>query len=202
MARARRRGRDDAAASSFPFPRRSGIGGPRPRDRGCGRASAVVYRPQAGARGATLSLPCRMAKPGNQLREILFGESIDLSTAQGLGAEARHLFAEAHDDLARGNKQAACRELETIGLMRELESLYRIHAWNLLRKAGGPPPTRINTDILGVVVEVGTEQGDDILAAYDDRTARYYNHSGAGIVWMRPDSLLDGPIDAVLLAAG
>jgi hypothetical protein len=49
---------------------------------------------------------------------------------------------------ALGNKQAARHTLETICLMRDLESLYRIHAWNLLRKAGGSPPTSVNSDVL------------------------------------------------------
>lgn len=138
------------------------------------------------------------AKRGGPPRDVVFGDSLAL---EGAAAETRHLFAEAHDDLARGDKQAACRTLETIGLRRDLDSLYRIHAWSLLRQMGSAPPTGVKNDVIGAVIEVGMEKGDDLLAAYDDRTARYYNYSGAGVVWTRPDSSLDGPIDAVLRAA-
>ncbi|GAB2962493.1 hypothetical protein GCM10027048_33810 [Hymenobacter coalescens] len=55
--------------------------------------------------------------------------------------------------------------------------------------------------MLGVVVEVGMEQGFDLVAAYADGTARYYNYSGAGVVWERPDDSLAAPVQA-LLAAG
>jgi hypothetical protein len=42
------------------------------------------------------------------------------------------------------------------------------------------------------------KQGLDILAAYLDGTARYYNYSGSGIVWERPNGVLDAPIKALL----
>jgi hypothetical protein len=141
------------------------------------------------------------AEPGKHLREILFGESKDLSAAQRAGAETLDLFAEARDELARGDKEAARRSLENIGLNRDLESLIRIHAWTLLRQTGGSPPTTVKNDVLGVVVEVGVEKGHDLLAGYDDRTARYYNYSGAGVVWIRPNSSLDSVIEVVLSAA-
>jgi hypothetical protein len=141
------------------------------------------------------------AKPGNQLRALLFGELLDLPALQAAPTETRHLLANIDNDLARGDKQAALRTLETIGLRRDLESLYRIHAWRLLRQAGGSPTASVKNDVLGVVVEVGVEKGDDILATYHDRTARYYNYSGAGVVWLRPDSSLDGLLDNVLAAA-
>lgn len=53
----------------------------------------------------------------------------------------------------------------------------------------------------GVVVEVALDQGLDILAAYADHSARYYNYSGSAVIWERPDPSLDAHIDA-LLAAG
>jgi hypothetical protein len=44
-------------------------------------------------------------------------------------------------------------------------------------------------------------QGLDILAGYADHHARYYNFSGAGVVWERPNNSLDALIDR-LLAVG
>jgi hypothetical protein len=55
--------------------------------------------------------------------------------------------------------------------------------------------------VLGVVVEVGLASGNDLLAAYADRRAYYYNYSGAGVVWQRPDLSLDALIDSVLASA-
>jgi hypothetical protein len=51
---------------------------------------------------------------------------------------------------------------------------------------------------VGVVVEVGMQEGLDLLAAYDDYTARYYNFSGSGVVWEHPDTSLDLVIDELL----
>lgn len=44
-------------------------------------------------------------------------------------------------------------------------------------------------------------EGLDLLAAYSDHSARYYNYSGAGVVWEHPDTSLDSPIDELLAAA-
>jgi hypothetical protein len=68
------------------------------------------------------------------------------------------------------------------------------------RFLGWAPPVNAK-QVRGVVVEVGLEGGLDLLAAYADQTARYYNYSGAGIVWERGDASLDAQID-VLLACG
>ena len=63
-----------------------------------------------------------------------------------------------------------------------------------------PPAASLDqaNHVAGVVVEVGLEGGLDLLAAYDDHTARYYNYSGAGVVWEHPDASLDAAIDALL----
>ncbi len=47
-------------------------------------------------------------------------------------------------------------------------------------------------------MEAGLNGGLDIIAAYADLSARYYNYSGAGVVWERPDATLDAPIQQVL----
>ncbi len=65
----------------------------------------------------------------------------------------------------------------------------------------GWAPTAIANRVRGVVVEVGLEGGLDLLAAYADHTARYYNFSGAGVVWEHADDSIDAQIDA-LLACG
>jgi hypothetical protein len=54
---------------------------------------------------------------------------------------------------------------------------------------------------MGVVVEVSMSEGLDILAAYADHSARYFNYSSAAIIWEHPDTSLDGPIDQLFEAA-
>lgn len=43
--------------------------------------------------------------------------------------------------------------------------------------------------------------GLDIVAAYSDHSARYYNYSGTGVVWEHPDLTLDPIIDQLLAAS-
>src|SRR5260370_42309558 len=105
------------------------------------------------------------AKPGNQLQALLFGEVLVFPAAYGLPTETRQLFAQADDDLARGDTQAALRTLETIGLRRDLESIYRLNAWRLLRQAGGTPPTQGEGGGPRRGIEVGVGQGRGSRAA-------------------------------------
>ena len=91
--------------------------------------------------------------------------------------------------------------LESIALMPEIESRFRLQAWHSLREVGGQPPASLAMEVLGVVVEVDMSKGQDFLATYADQTAYYYNYSGAAVIWLHPDGSLDGQINAVLAAA-
>jgi len=73
----------------------------------------------------------------------------------------------------------------------------------LFRDGFIPTPTspEQRNHCVGVVVEVGMQEGLDLLAAYNDHTARYYNFSGSSVVWEHADTSLDGVIDD-LLASG
>lgn len=42
---------------------------------------------------------------------------------------------------------------------------------------------RTKKELQGVIIEVGLDAGLDVLAAYDDGTARYINHSGRMVFW-------------------
>jgi hypothetical protein len=63
-------------------------------------------------------------------------------------------------------------------------------------------PSEKAKEVLGVVVEIAMQQGWDLVAAYSDRHARYYNYSGAGVVWERPTGMLDVSIDSLLRVGG
>lgn len=110
-------------------------------------------------------------------------------------------FERVKDYLERGDKLEAIKVLEEIAQVRAIASRYRLQAWHFLREAGARPPSHLERDVLGVVVEVGMDSGHDLLAVYADKTAHYYNYSGAGVVWEHPDSSLDKLIEAVLKAA-
>lgn len=135
------------------------------------------------------------------LRDTLFG---DLPLAQwppaGASTEASpwHLFAAARQSLDAGDTETARRCWHEVLRQPVLESRHHVQAWTFLRAHGEQPPAAEGKRVYGVVVEVGLAEGLDLLAAYEDRTARYYNYSGAGVVWERPDDRLDGQIDALL----
>jgi hypothetical protein len=71
------------------------------------------------------------------------------------------------------------------------ESRAKLLAGYLLTKAG----EEVEQRLLGVVVEVGLENGLDVLAAYDDGSARYINQSGKMVIWEARSAMSDALID-------
>jgi hypothetical protein len=67
-----------------------------------------------------------------------------------------------------------------------LESRLRLLAYHRLRSAGQPIEEK---ELLGVVVEVGMDDGLDALATYREGTARYINYTGSMIIWESPDQV-------------
>lgn len=109
-------------------------------------------------------------------------------------------FVQVREYLDAKNKASAIETLKRITDMTNLESRHYLQAWHFLRQLGVNPPDDKAKVVYGMVVEVGMEKGTDILAAYADYTARYYNFSGAGVVWERPDHSLDAEVDALIKA--
>lgn len=143
--------------------------------------------------------------PANGIREVLFG---DLPPDQwprpdsGLAAtEPWAWFAAAQQAVAAGNPAEAKQQLRRVLAAEGLEARHYLQAWQGLRELGQQPAEATARQVLGVVVEVGMKEGLDLVVAYADGSARYYNYSGAGVVWERPDDSLAAPIQA-LLAAG
>jgi hypothetical protein len=56
----------------------------------------------------------------------------------------------------------------------------KILASNRLNRAGHKPDSQ---ELLAVIVEVGLDNGLDVLASFQNGTARYINHSGKVLVW-------------------
>jgi hypothetical protein len=126
---------------------------------------------------------------------------LDVIVSETEGTPSGRLFAEGREFLARGDQQKGRTTFEAIAIMPGLESRYCLQAWHFFRETGGRPPDGLRDKVLGVIVEVGMDTGHDLLVVYADRTAHYHNHSGAGVVWKRPNASLDGLLNAVLGAA-
>ena len=72
-------------------------------------------------------------------------------------------------------KQSDPSAVRAVAENRSNESRVRLLAYRWLMTFGEAPPSK---EILGVVIEVGLEQGNDTLAAYSDGSVRYINQSG------------------------
>lgn len=66
-----------------------------------------------------------------------------------------------------------------------IESRVKILAYRLLADMGEPAEDNL---LLGVIIEVGLDNGLDVLAAYQDGSARYINHAEKIIIWDQPDN--------------
>ena len=147
------------------------------------------------------------AKPApavNPIRDTLFGDMpVEYWPPVGpVSIETPwNMFEAARSNLAAGNSAAAIEEWRKIIQQPNLESRQHLQAWHFLRQNGQQPPPEKAKQVLGVVIEVGMPNGLDLLAAYTDRSARYYNYSGAGVIWEHPDGSLDSPINKLLVAS-
>ena len=135
-------------------------------------------------------------------RDLLFGDAPMSAWPSSVSTDQREpwtSFVKARDQASAGNTVAATKVLYQILEMPNLESRHYLQAWHFLRQMGQQPPDDQAKRLYGVVVEVGMENGLDILAAYVDGTARYFNYTGAAIIWERPDGSLDTLIEALLV---
>lgn len=138
----------------------------------------------------------------NDMREHLFGDvPISKWPSRHSPYEPWTLFRIAREHLEAERKQQAIETLHRIVGMEDLEPRHYLQGWFFLRGLGVEPPAEIAKKLYGVVVEVTLEEGLDIVAAYVNHSARFFNFSGRAIVWEGADNSLDNEIDE-LLAAG
>jgi hypothetical protein len=64
------------------------------------------------------------------------------------------------------------------------DSRLKVLAYNRQRSKGNKPE---NKELLGVIIEVGLDDGLDVLASFSDGTARYINQTGKMIIWETTD---------------
>ena len=78
-------------------------------------------------------------------------------------------------------------DLKKIILDDKAETRVKILAYNVLHMRGQPVDEK---ELLGVIVEVGLDDGLDTLASYKDGTGRYINYTGKMIISDAPDEVL------------
>lgn len=108
-------------------------------------------------------------------------------------------FVEAHQTLKKNDKANAISLLKQVAAADGLETRLYLQAWHSLRGLGEMPHESVGRQIQGVIIENHMDLGLDILAAFSDHTARYWNHSGAGIIWDTRDPEIDLLIDHLLM---
>ena len=113
----------------------------------------------------------------NVIYELLFCDKIELYRT-GHSAPDTYpwdiLFAPAPD----------IKDLKKIILDDRAETRVKILAYDALRQREQPVEEK---ELLGVIVEVGLDEGLDVLASYQDGTARYINYTGKMILWDTAD---------------
>jgi hypothetical protein len=128
----------------------------------------------------------------DKIYEMLFCDDASLYRPDGAAATEYPWKELAADDVTD-------KQLEGIVNDPEVETRLRLVASRLLLGRGVPARER---RLLGVIVEVAMDEGLDVLAAYEDGTARYINYSGKLIVWDAATPESDALVKAVFAAAG
>jgi len=142
-----------------------------------------------------------------KLRDALFGDTplpllLASLTVDALLLEPWSTFFEAEKARTSGESAKAIASLQAVLAMPNLDSRMYLEAWQALRNLGVNPPPDQAKDLLGVVVEVGLPGGLDLVAAWPDHCARYWNQSGAGVVWERAQGEVNSKIDELLRTGG
>jgi hypothetical protein len=139
------------------------------------------------------------------IRDLFFGDLPvqrwpEQSSTEAVSGEPWASFVKSREFSADGDKEKAKHRLHQILSMNDLESRHYVQAWNFLRGLGEQPSPDEAKHLYGVVIEVALDEGVDIVAAYEDHTARYINYSSAGVVWEHPNDSLNELIDDLLNA--
>jgi len=136
--------------------------------------------------------------PNDEIRETLFGDlSIENWCGENTENEPWQSFQLAKQLIEKKHNEQAIDLLTKITQMENLETRHYVQAYNFLKELGQANDKP--TELFGVVIEVGIKKNEyDLLATYNDLTARYYNYTGAGIVWENPDNSIENEIRNVL----
>jgi hypothetical protein len=119
------------------------------------------------------SRPGNLSVPNNSLYEMLFCDDVEL---YGSLIKDKRIFPWS---VLFANPVSIER---LISLQEDpgAETRVRLLASHLLRQYGQPPAKK---ELLAVIIEVALEQGLDVLASYQDGSARFISHGGKVIIW-------------------
>jgi hypothetical protein len=109
----------------------------------------------------------------NLLYNLLFCDNLQLYKTN-----TKRPFVYPFDVLFAENSTPAA--LLNVASSRVAETRARILAYNRLHSLGHKPDKK---ELLGVIVEVGLDDGLDVVASYQDGAARYINYTGKLIIW-------------------
>jgi hypothetical protein len=142
------------------------------------------------------------------LRSLLFAnqnlENLSVEAelqAQAATADTWRKFALAKASLEQNDVEKAVDILRGLSASGEIGTRSKLWAWFNLRRFGIFPDVLNGSVVRGVVLEVRVDGGTDVLAAYDDNSARYLNYSGKLIVWDTRDAGIDTLNRNILLIA-
>lgn len=146
--------------------------------------------------------PARVAHP---IQDTVFGDMsftrwMMLASRGALALEPWASFARAKQQIDSGKARDAVSILQDILAMPQIESRCYLQAYPFLRELGVQCAEKKAKDVLGVVVEIGMKDGADMIAAYSDYGARYYNCTGASVVSETAAPALNAPIADILRA--
>jgi hypothetical protein len=92
------------------------------------------------------------------------------------------MLAAAYVSLRQNLPEEAKRWLRAVTLIAT-DTVVQLWAWHNLRKLGIEPPVNLAKKVMGIIVEVPNQGGEDIIASYADGTARFLSYTGAMILW-------------------
>ena len=135
-----------------------------------------------------------------QMRETLYSNASLEPMLSRIKDESKTIFPwsnfiEANQALKKNDNAKTVALLKQIVETEGLNTRIYLQAWHTLMSLGEQPPENLRGLIQGIVTEYHMDNGLDIVAAYADHTARYWNYSGAGIVWETRDPEIDKLID-------
>jgi len=113
----------------------------------------------------------------NKIYNLLFCDNLDLYKQSSKSPDIYPwdiLFADS----------SSSDDLQKIINDSTTESRMKILAYNKLAASGKKIDKK---DLLGVIVEVGLDNGLDVVASFKDGTARYINYTGKIIIWETTD---------------
>ena len=170
---------------------------------GSSAVDSLTLQPATDPRNPRVSWFSRKPHPEErhpEPRDALFGD-VPLALWMGDGTSEPWIrFADASTCLARHDTSGAEGALASVVAMSGLESRHYLQAWHALLAIDHPPPAELAKRLHGVVIETTLAHGTDILAVYDDHTARYFNARRSGAIWEHPNTSLDPLIDELLRA--